>query len=63
MEAYRPTKADRFTFGSWTVGNPGADPFGAPVRPIARSIIPKWSGVNPEIAHETMAGLPMVHGA
>jgi xylose isomerase len=34
MDAFMPTKADKFTFGLWTVGNPGADPFGAPVRPI-----------------------------
>ena len=30
---YQPTKADRFTFGLWTVGNPGRDPFGEAVRP------------------------------
>ena len=31
-----PTPDDRFTFGLWTVGNPGRDPFGEPVRdPIA----------------------------
>ena len=30
---YDPTPADRFTFGLWTVGNPGRDPFGEPVRP------------------------------
>jgi xylose isomerase len=29
---FTPTKADRFTFGLWTVGNPGRDPFGEPVR-------------------------------
>src|SRR5579863_3918278 len=34
--AYTPTPADRFTFGLWTVGNVGRDPFGEPVRP-ARS--------------------------
>jgi len=28
-----PTPADKFTFGLWTVGNPGRDPFGEPVRP------------------------------
>jgi xylose isomerase len=33
MPRYRPTPADRFTFGLWTVGNRGADPFGLPVRP------------------------------
>lgn len=30
---YTPTPKDRFTFGLWTVGNPGRDPFGAEVRP------------------------------
>ena len=30
---YQPTKTDRFTFGLWTVGNPGRDPFGEAVRP------------------------------
>ena len=25
---YQPQKSDKFTFGLWTVGNPGADPFG-----------------------------------
>ncbi len=28
------TRDDRFTFGLWTVGNPGRDPFGEPVRPV-----------------------------
>ncbi len=28
-----PTKADKFTFGLWTVGNVGRDAFGAEVRP------------------------------
>jgi xylose isomerase len=31
--AYRPTTADKFTFGLWTVGNRGRDPFGDFVRP------------------------------
>lgn len=31
-DAFDPTPADRFTFGLWTVGNPGADPFGGRVR-------------------------------
>jgi xylose isomerase len=30
---YQPTRADRFSFGLWTVGHPGFDPFGDPVRP------------------------------
>ena len=28
-----PTPGDNFTFGLWTVGNPGRDPFGEPTRP------------------------------
>ena len=30
---YRPAPSDRFTFGLWTVGNVGRDPFGEPTRP------------------------------
>jgi xylose isomerase len=30
---YQPTPDDKFTFGLWTVGNRGADPFGTQVRP------------------------------
>ncbi|MHC4078513.1 MAG: xylose isomerase [Planctomycetota bacterium] len=33
MDPYAPTPEDRFSFGLWTVGNPGRDPFGGPVRP------------------------------
>lgn len=33
MDSYEPRKEDRFTFGLWTVGNPGRDPFGDAVRP------------------------------
>ena len=29
---FTPKAEDRFTFGLWTVGNPGRDPFGEPVR-------------------------------
>jgi xylose isomerase len=36
MDAYDPTPADRFSFGLWTVGNPGRDPFGDPVRPVQK---------------------------
>jgi xylose isomerase len=32
MDAFTPQKSDRFTFGLWTFGNPGRDPFGEPVR-------------------------------
>ncbi len=31
-DAYTPKPEHKFTFGLWTVGNPGGDPFGAPVR-------------------------------
>jgi xylose isomerase len=30
--SYQPKPADKFTFGLWTVGNTGRDPFGAAVR-------------------------------
>lgn len=32
-DAYMPTREDKFSFGLWTVGNPGRDPFGDPTRP------------------------------
>ncbi len=32
MADYNPKPEDRFTFGLWTVGNIGRDPFGGPVR-------------------------------
>lgn len=31
-DRYQPKPEDKFTFGLWTVGNTGRDPFGAPVR-------------------------------
>ncbi len=34
MSDYTPRKSDKFTFGLWTVGNPGRDPFGPNTRPI-----------------------------
>ncbi|MBS1793196.1 MAG: xylose isomerase [Acidobacteria bacterium] len=33
MSKYTPKPEHKFTFGLWTVGNRGADPFGAQVRP------------------------------
>ena len=32
-DQYAPQPEHRFTFGLWTVGNPGRDPFGPPTRP------------------------------
>ena len=32
-DPFTPTPADRFTFGLWTVGNPGRDTWGAETRP------------------------------
>ncbi len=32
-DAFAPTREDRFSFGLWTVGNVGRDPFGEAVRP------------------------------
>lgn len=34
MTDYAPRPEDRFTFGLWTVGNIGRDPFGGPVRDV-----------------------------
>jgi len=36
MSRYAPTREDRFSFGLWTVGNPGRDPFGDAVRPVQK---------------------------
>lgn len=33
MASYEPKPEHKFTFGLWTVGNPGRDPFGEPTRP------------------------------
>ncbi|HKF92130.1 MAG TPA: xylose isomerase, partial [Acidimicrobiia bacterium] len=32
-DEYTPTPDDHFTFGLWTVGNRGRDPFGHETRP------------------------------
>ncbi len=34
FDRFEPTREDRFTFGLWTVGNPGRDPFGEAVRSV-----------------------------
>ncbi len=31
---YEPKPEHKFTFGLWTVGNSGRDPFGSPVREV-----------------------------
>src|SRR5215510_5686144 len=31
-DTFSPTPKDKFTFGLWTVGNTGRDPFGEPTR-------------------------------
>ena len=33
MSSFQPKPEHKFTFGMWTVGNMGRDPFGEPVRP------------------------------
>jgi xylose isomerase len=33
-DPYQPRPEHKFTFGLWTVGNTGRDPFGEPVRPL-----------------------------
>ncbi len=47
MSDYTPRKSDKFTFGLWTVGNRGRDPFGDSVR----------GGVSPVRAVERLAQL------
>jgi xylose isomerase len=37
-EAYTPRPEHHFTFGLWTVGNVGRDPFGDPVRPVVTPV-------------------------
>ncbi|GGR72275.1 xylose isomerase [Deinococcus seoulensis] len=48
MTDFTPTPADRFTFGLWTVGNTGRDPFGEPTRaPLsAPYIVQKLAGLG-----------------
>lgn len=38
-DRFAPTKADKFTFGLWTVGNRGRDPFGDFVRPVLDPLV------------------------
>jgi xylose isomerase len=37
-DKFTPRPEDHFTFGLWTVGNPGRDPFGLPVRPAMSAV-------------------------
>src|SRR5689334_5142496 len=34
QDPYLPRPEHKFSFGLWTVGNPGRDPFGLPVREL-----------------------------
>ncbi len=47
-DLYQPTREDHFTFGLWTVGNRGRDPFGVEVRPAltAPYIVEKLSDLG-----------------
>ena len=47
QDAYTPRAEDHFTFGLWTVGNVGRDPFGEPVR----------AGLSPAYIVERLAEL------
>ncbi|HUS15366.1 MAG TPA: xylose isomerase [Chloroflexia bacterium] len=38
MTDYQPRATDKFTFGLWTVGNIGRDPFGEPVRAVVSPV-------------------------
>jgi xylose isomerase len=37
-DSYAPTASDRFSFGLWTVGHRGQDPFGLPTRPPIEAV-------------------------
>ena len=37
---YQPKPEQKFTFGLWTVGSTGGDPFGAAVRPAQDPVRP-----------------------
>jgi xylose isomerase len=37
-DLYLPKPEHKFSFGMWTVGNPGRDPFGEPVRPSLKPV-------------------------
>jgi xylose isomerase len=47
-DAFTPAPEHHFTFGLWTVGNPGRDPFGDPVRPPLSpiAIVEKLAGLG-----------------
>jgi xylose isomerase len=38
MSDFKPSKKDKFTFGLWTVGNRGRDPFGEATRPTVEPV-------------------------
>ena len=38
-ESFTPKPSDKFTFGLWTVGNRGRDPFGEFVRPAVDPVV------------------------
>ncbi len=38
-DQYLPKPEHKFTFGLWTVGNPGRDPFGDIVRPTLKTYL------------------------
>jgi len=54
MSSYTPQRSDKFTFGLWTVGNVGRDPFGGPVRDV---VSPCGLAFTPEEIVEKLAAL------
>ncbi len=54
MSDYTPKPEHKFTFGLWTVGNPGRDPFGTNVRP---SVSPCGLVFQPETIAEKLGQL------
>ena len=54
MSSYTPQRSDKFTFGLWTVGNTGRDPFGGAVRD---AVSPCGLAFTPEEIAEKLAAL------
>jgi len=50
MDEFDPVPQDRFSFGLWTVGNPGADPFGARRCSSARSRLGRFQSRDGQAA-------------
>ena len=59
-DALTPRPEHRFTFGLWTVGNPGRDPFGGPTRPPLDPVdlVRRLAGPDGPLTSESFAASP-----